>query len=601
MHVNPLIDFLRTYGPTASSDSIWDEHVTTAASGFGVEPLHVPSPRVQELVANFRSTEPRNVILTGTAGDGKTWHCRQVFKALGGTNSQWLQHDAVAEISIGDRRLTVIKDLSWFFDHPDQGRNLDGLLPALLGKTPERLFLVAANDGQLLRFWRESASRDPAAEFVGERVRGLLKEDAESDRDLALALYNLSRQPYDRMFEDVIDALGTHPDWSRCVPCPLAAADRCPIRRNLKFLTASSEAGMRARLRDLIRLAAHNDMHLPMRHVLLLVVNVLLGVSGRANVLMRCTTAHGLVEDDAVESSNVYDNALGLNVGNLTQRQQYRAFTVFESMGLGRETNNVIDELLVNAEPQDLYERFVLSAPQHGGKMFDNDRRAYHRGHLDDFDRFRRALEAQRRRLFFSLPSASEDGEFPPWRLTVFSRGAAYLQFVDSLAAGRVNERIRHRLVVGLNRTYTGMMCDEGQVVWFAAPAANTQSRLGRVLDIDVRVGPSRRELIFFDFDGDGPHGRPRMVVRESTSKKPEVDSHALTPLLFEYLMRVHAGSLPGSFSRQCFEELRQFRMRVVAGLTRRGFVDGHSLKEINLVRVGPDGNLRKDPIEVTA
>lgn len=88
---------------------------------------------------------------------------------------------------------------------------------------------------------------------------------------------------------------------------------------------------MRARLRDLIRLAAHNDMHLPMRHVLLLAVNVLLGVSGRANGLMRCVTAHGLVEDDAAESSNLYDNALGLNVGNLTQRQQYRAFTVFES------------------------------------------------------------------------------------------------------------------------------------------------------------------------------------------------------------------------------------------------------------------------------
>lgn len=599
MYSNPLVEFLRTYGPTASSDSIWDEHVTGAASKLGVAPLHVPSPRVESLAENFRSPDAINVILTGTAGDGKTWHCRQVFLALGGTEEEWSQHDALAEIAVGARQLTVIKDLSWFFEHPEQQRILDGLQPALLGKTPDRLFLVAANDGQLLRFWREHARREPDAAFIGERIRGLLKEDAERDPALALVLYNLSRQPHDRLFEDVVEALGEHPGWVGCTSCPLAGEERCPIRRNLKTLTGSGDAGMRGRLRDLIRLAAHNDMHLPMRHVLLLAVNVVLGVSGRATTsLMRCSTAHALVEEGATESSNPYDNALGLNVVNVAQRQQYRAFTVFESMGLGRETNNAIDGMLVEALPADRYAALVASDPHHGGKAFENVRRAYQRGALEDFQRFRTAIEGQRRRLFFSLP-ADDDGPFSPWRLTVFTHGSAYLRFVDDLASGRSVDRVRHRLVVGLNRTYTGMMCDEGQVVWFAAPAANTQSRLGRILDIDVRVGPSRRERIHFDFDGNGPHGRPRMVVRAEAGEQPVVDSHPVTPLLFEYLMRVHGGSLPGSFSRQCYEELRQFRMRVVAGLTRRGLVDNESLEEMSLVRLDPGGSLRADRIEV--
>jgi hypothetical protein len=68
MFTNPLVDFLRTYGPTASSDSIWDEHVTSVASKLEIAPLHVPSQRVDELVANFRSPGAHNVILTGTAG-----------------------------------------------------------------------------------------------------------------------------------------------------------------------------------------------------------------------------------------------------------------------------------------------------------------------------------------------------------------------------------------------------------------------------------------------------------------------------------------------------------------------------------------------------
>jgi hypothetical protein len=600
MFTNPLVDFLRTYGPTASSDSIWDEHVTSVASKLGIAPLHVPSQRVDELVANFRSPDARNVILTGTAGDGKTWHCRQVFITLAGNKGDWNRHDALAEIATGDRHLTVIKDLSWFFDHPDQKRILNGLLPALLGRTPDRLFLVAANDGQLLRFWREHARHDLEAGFVGDRIRVLLKEDAERDPALSLVLHNLSRQPHDRLFDEVVRALGAHRNWAGCAPCCLADGDKCPIRRNLKALTASSEPAMRGRLRDLIRLAAHNDMHLPMRHVLLLAVNVMLGVSDRATSLMRCSTAHALVEEGATERSNPYDNALGLNISNVAQRQQYRAFTVFESMGLGQETNKAIDGLLVDAEPADRYVALVASDPHHRGRPFERVRRAYQRGNLEDFQRFRTALEAQRRRLFFSLPADDDDGAFSPWRLTLFTHGAAYLRFVDDLAAGRGIDRVRHRLVVGLNRTYTGMMCDEGQVVWFAAPAANTQSRLGRVLDIAIRVGPSRRERIHFDFDGDGPHGRPRMVVRSDTGGEPAVDSHPVTPLLFEYLMRVHGGSLPGSFSRQCFEELRQFRLRIVAGLSCRGLVDNESLGEMRLVRLGRDGELREDLIEVT-
>jgi hypothetical protein len=600
MFMNPLVDFLRTYGPTASSDSIWDEHVTSVASELGVEPLHVPSQRVNELVANFHLPDARNVILTGTAGDGKTWHCRQVFFRLGGTERDWNRHDALAEAAVGERLLTVIKDLSWFFDHPDQNRILNGLLPAILGKTPDRLFLVAANDGQLLRFWREHARLDPEAGVVGDRIRVLLKEDAQRHPALSLVLHNLSRQPHDRLFDEIVCALASHPNWAACMPCSLADADKCPIRRNLKTLTANGEPAVRDRLRDLILLAAHNDMHLPMRHVLLLAVNVMLGVSDRPTSLMRCSTAHALVEEDATERSNPYDNALGLNISNVAQRQQYRAFTVFERMGLGQETNNAIDGLLVDAEPADRYLALVSSDPHNGGRNFENVRQAYQRGNLEDFQCFRTALEAQRRRLFFSLPADDDDGLFSPWRLTLFTYGAAYLRFADDLAARRGIDRIRHRLVVGLNRTYTGMMCDEGQVVWFAAPAANTQSRVGRVLEVAVKVGPSRRDRIHFDFDSGGPHGRARMVVYADTGEEPVVGSHPVTPLLFEYLMRVHDGSLPGSFSRQCFEELRQFRLRVVACLCQRGLVDNESLEDIRLVRIGPDGALREDPIEVT-
>ena len=49
---------------------------------------------------------------------------------------------------------------------------------------------------------------------------------------------------------------------------------------------------------------------------------------------------------------------------------------------------------IVDAQPADRYVALVTSDPHHGGKTFENIRRAYQRGNLEDFQRFRTAIEA---------------------------------------------------------------------------------------------------------------------------------------------------------------------------------------------------------------
>ena len=128
--------------------------------------------------------------------------------------------------------------------------------------------------------------------------------------------------------------------------------------------------------------------------------------------------------------------------------------------------------------------------------------------------------------------------------------------------------------------------------MWFATPAANAQSRIGQVLDIEMPVGEKRNQRVHFDFDARGPHGTVRMVIREG---KEVVEANALPPLLFEYLLRVEGGSLAGSFSRQCFEDLRQFRQRVVASLAKRDLIAADGVEDIQLVRMSPDGRLNPE------
>lgn len=594
---NHLVDFLRTYGPSAASHSIWDEHVVKAAVENHVKPLEVESDLVGRLVDNFQSPQALNVILTGTAGDGKTWHCRQIFQQLGGSLAEWDSSGPLIETTVGGRKFIIVKDLSEFYEHPRQKEILDGLLPAIMGRSPDTLYLVAANDGQLLRFWRGYGAANPEARDIERRTSVLLKEDRARDEALSLWLLNLSRQPHDALFNQVVKAVIEHPNWAQCDGCILQEKANCAILRNRALLEADGDNGMRARLRELITIASHNDMHLPMRHVILLTVNVILGVSGKKARMMNCDTAHALHANDEGALSNPYDNALGLNLP-AGENRQYRAFTVFENIGLGRETNNAIDGVLVEAQPEEEYDRLVKADPLHGYGQFSQLRYRYQRGTLEDFSLFRTAVEAQRRRLFFSMKRNGSDSEMDPWKLTVFTFGGDYLDFIKALSSGGNFQKTRSRLVNGLNRSYTGTMCDDGQQVWFAAPAANTQSRVGRVLDINLDVGPSKKHLMYFDFDAKGPHGRPRMVVRQNPGDV-EIEANFLSPLLFEYLMRVQNGSLPGSFSRQCFEELRHFRLRVIAALTRKGIIEPDA-DHLQLIRLGNDGVLRAEAIEVT-
>jgi hypothetical protein len=590
-----FIHFLATYGPTSAAQSMYDEHVLEGARHFEVEPISVETDKIGQILEALSGQEPRSVILTGTAGDGKTWHCRRVYTTLVGTEEEWRLTECLIEARLSNgRRLVILKDLSQYHGKPEQDEIVRGLFRSAYGED-EAVYLIAANDGQLLRTLRRYALKDASGRRAEEAIRNLLKNDKSRTPDLRLDMWNLSRQPHDETFERLLDAVLNHLGWGDCAVC--ASAPFCPIRRNGELLKQTAAVGLRARMRDMIRIATDNEMHLPIRQVLLVVVNTLLGVHGLKSPLMDCQSASSLVSEGKLSASNPYDNVFGLNLE--ADRATYKAFGILSSFGVGQETNNLIDGLLIDEDPQDAHSKYVADDPVFGEALFKLMRRQYQRGEAVDPDEFRHAIEQQRRRLFFRLPPQTlSQSDLDPWRLTVFTHGGEYLAFADALRRGQVDAKTRARLAVGLNRTYTGMMCDDGASLWFAAPTANAQSRIGQVLDIETPVGERKTVRVHFDFDAGGPHRTLRMVVCEG---KEVVETNPLQPLLFEYLLRVEGGSLPGSFSRQCFEELRQFRMRVAASLEKRGLIDSEGVEDIQIVRLSPEGRLSSDEIGIVA
>ncbi|MEZ4405719.1 MAG: hypothetical protein R3A52_04365 [Polyangiales bacterium] len=159
---NPWVTFLRQYGPVANNDSLYDEHIASAARRAKVRPLRFDTGGVlEELIENFNDEQPRSVVLTGTAGDGKTFLCREVWSALGGAASVWDGNEKVRELTLRHgARLVVIKDLSELT--VDESPLLAPMADAMFVLRPRAVYLVAANDGQLRQAWE----RVPDSELV---------------------------------------------------------------------------------------------------------------------------------------------------------------------------------------------------------------------------------------------------------------------------------------------------------------------------------------------------------------------------------------------------------------------------------------------------
>ncbi|MYG01768.1 MAG: hypothetical protein F4173_05660, partial [Acidobacteriia bacterium] len=76
-HTNSLVSFLRHYGPIPAGDNMYDELIQAEIERYEIDPpIRIPPAHFADLLENFEGPVPRNVVRTGTAGAGKTSHCR---------------------------------------------------------------------------------------------------------------------------------------------------------------------------------------------------------------------------------------------------------------------------------------------------------------------------------------------------------------------------------------------------------------------------------------------------------------------------------------------------------------------------------------------
>ncbi|WP_242696580.1 hypothetical protein [Bordetella bronchiseptica] len=109
------VRFLRSYGPTPNNLTMFDEYVSGALKKAKVQPIQLATPLLEAMVSHIESMAGGSMLIAGTAGDGKTYHCRSLWMHVGGDAKVWVRKSNVKEHRLADGRLAVfIKDLSEF-------------------------------------------------------------------------------------------------------------------------------------------------------------------------------------------------------------------------------------------------------------------------------------------------------------------------------------------------------------------------------------------------------------------------------------------------------------------------------------------------------
>ncbi|PYD74810.1 hypothetical protein [Novacetimonas pomaceti] len=571
------VRFLRNYGPIPTNDNMYDESIQRALKRHKITPIKLPAPLVSKLVDNFRQSAPISQIITGTAGDGKTYHCREVWIALGGDPATWNKGDKIQTLHLDSREVVIVKDLSEL-----QQVQSNTLIPrfACDALNPETTtsYLLAANHGQLLEKLK-SAEQTPQVRQVSKAIEEMLVTGIHSDPDVRINVTDLGRSPAAALLNNIIDTITNHDGWQGCDGCSAHGEDTsCPILENRRRLMEHGpEYPFRRRLTALIELSERNSNHFPVRQLLALVANSILGHPDARDGLMTCHDVPAIQQNHTVSLASIYRNVFGRNLSR-RKAENTELFRKLNAFGIGLETSNRVDNLLVyGADDPDYsndYTTLVRSDRIYGATpAYLAAQNTYLEGaDGTDRDAFLDELSTQRQRLFFTMPDDMAT-DYRLWNLTVFHHAGSYLEITENILQKKSVSRKTLKMVVrGLNRIFTGMLVQNHDEVVLATSGSYSQSSRSSLLDELISVSrQGGQEVCIIPDETEGISLSVRLM---RGNEFPPV-MLALTPTRFEFLGRVAEGALPSSFSLECHEDLLAFKARLLGETQKWRALDG--------------------------
>ena len=599
------IRLLRAYGPVADNEAMQAEHVGKLAAHLGVTKLAFDHPARQLILDCFPAAtgQFRNVVLTGTAGEGKTSLCFELVQALTGKSAEG--HSGVEIVTVeteaGQRTITLIYDVTAWrkrtngYLSPEHVALLNRMAESSFGESDE-FFVLAVNDGQMHELFRALPANTP--ELVRRLQKTLIGLHARGERDSGerLRLINLSMVPSEEIMSLCLGAVLDRSEWV----CFAEESDK-PLFSEPSSLSRNDRAlntlEVRAKLIMLARIADVTGHHLPTRGVLCLLSNALLGhPDARDRVIRPGTEANTIGKSGTAHKAALHRTLFGENLtaSNRRKREVYRFLSMLH---VGDETTNDLDELLIfgtrDGDLKAAHDELVLpDAFSQRNPNFDALLNRYIRGDINEVEEmsfFLAELASERRRVFLQASQAQLQ-KYLLWRITVFHHAREYLEeMLKPLTEGRLPARLHLRkLASGLNRIWTGLLL------------AENANEVYLTTGLDLTTSPvSDIHLSQLELDSEPPGME---IIRKEAGRVPEAVLRtsgrefrfSLTLPRFEFLYRVADGAMPSSFSRESCADFMSLKQRCLRDLRLKA-----SSRSLHLIEVHGAGTIQRLPIHL--
>lgn len=607
-----FISFLSSYGPSASNKNQYDEYVSDSAKKAGVEPfkLHTDfeslylsgnEPEIYKMEGAF--------FIVGTAGDGKTYHCRRLWGWINKKQNQSEDYitdyysDNIRIISgVNGRDFYIVKDLSELSSKAEEAK-LIKLITDCSKSGSGKLCVIAGNNGRILSLindFLKSADREEYPEAV-KRADGLKKifEDyfLEGDKnsvrsDDFLTIYDVRNQITRELIDSAIKQIAEHRAWETCTQCN--CRDKCPILKNRDTL---AEQVFGERLKDILVLITENGRHITVRNLFLLLSNIILGYQtedvlhkkrGRPKIsLLSCKSV--LEDNENSIVSNPFNNVFGLNLP-ASLRSKVAIFVLFNEIHKGYETNKLIDTLLMEGLNDDERLKEILGNEYESladivskgvdVSQFKKTLNNYLKREPADknsseliIKQFNEQLYQQRRRLFLTLPE--NNSVVSPWSLCILNYAGDYLKFTNELRQHISTIRLQNiskALIVGLNRFMTAHFTSKDtDVLYVTGSGAVDRNAISPILEVKLDFSSRARkyqpmQCVYFAISEDRDQ-LPCIVADFYNGHLNRRDKCILklTPIRFNFLMQLSKGVLLSSFASETIEDIRAFKTKILA------------------------------------
>lgn len=554
------VKYLGQLGLTTSNTNLYDEQLIPNLRVLGTEPIRINNQQTSEVEKKIRQLADSGrsgvILITGTAGDGKTQTARKVWEKLrpeGDCMRDWILEnypEVLLKTDTGaDYTVTFVKDLS----SPPEG-STEGASEQLsvTGVPKQTCRVIACNHGKLMDQLREE--QNDAAAVLADKLEGTffsrkVSEEFDTVPDVSVILFDLSNGNSVANLEEILtDAYG-RAVWASCQVCP--CKNNCPILFNRNALWDEESRQLRTpavRQLELVRLIGKAGVHIPIRDLLNLAANNILGRQDltkppRSTKLLSCKdVANAVAKGDDI-GSYFTSNLIGENLPPHIRKQNV-FYDAVKWFAIGEDAPRLFDALLTE-QPNE------KSPVDIGSDLKD---KLWNLSDSLENEQRLKLLKMRRQVAFFLM---ADSKEMDRWLLSAFAFGRDYLALLQLQG----NKAADSELIQGMNVAFTGQLLQDNANIYVATSGTSSDTLQGELLLVEMPASKKTRHGLTGAQVRQDDGGQLMLVFYESGEKLVEA---ALTPQLYNFFRTLNKGELPGNFSQNCLSQFHQLKSRLI-------------------------------------